>query len=57
MKRTFISLGVAFMVAVVVYLALPATIYVEKAFNILTAAFIRSAILTSLALGVWSRHR
>jgi hypothetical protein len=57
MKRTFISLAVGFLVAALVYLALPATMYVEKAFNILAAAFIGSAVLTSLVLGLWSRHR
>jgi hypothetical protein len=50
MKRTFISLGVAFLVATLVYLALPPTMYVEKAGNIIVLAFIGAAVFTSLAL-------
>lgn len=57
MKRTFISLCVAFVVAVLVYLALPPTMYVEKALNILAAAFAGSAVVTSLVLGWRSRNR
>jgi hypothetical protein len=53
MKRTFISLGVAFLVAALVYLAIASfapTMYVEKAFNILAAVFIGSAVVTLLIL-------
>jgi Zn-dependent protease with chaperone function len=57
MKHTFISLCVAFLIAVLVYLALPSTMYVEKAFNILAAAFIGAGVVTSLLLRLWNRHR
>lgn len=53
MKRTVISLCVAFLVAVAVYFGLGVVapdIYVEKAFNILVAAFVSSAVVTSLLL-------
>ena len=50
MKRTFISLTVAFSVAVLVYLALPSKMYVEKALNIIALSFICSAVLTALVL-------
>jgi hypothetical protein len=56
MKRTFISLGVAFLVVVIVYLALPPNMYVEKAFNILVAAFVGSAVVTALVLGRRGRN-
>jgi hypothetical protein len=58
MKRTFISLGVAFLVAALVYLAIfifAPTMYVEKAFNILAVAFIGSAVFVALVLGRWGR--
>jgi uncharacterized membrane protein YhhN len=60
MKRTFISLVVAFLVAALVYISIfffDPGMYVEKAFNILAAAFIGSAVVTSLLLGLWNRHR
>lgn len=57
MKRTFISLGVAFLVAVLVYLALPDTMYVEKAGNIIVLSFIGTAVVTAVALKLWSRER
>jgi hypothetical protein len=57
MKRTFISLGVAFLVTVIVYLALPPTMYVEKAGNIIVLSFVGSAVVTALALGRWGRNR
>jgi hypothetical protein len=53
MKRIFISLGVAFLVSVLTYLGifvLAPDMYVEKAFNLLFAAFIGSAAITSLVL-------
>lgn len=50
MKNTLISLAVAFLVAVLVYLVLPSKMYVEKAFNIIVLSFIGSAILTALVL-------
>jgi multisubunit Na+/H+ antiporter MnhC subunit len=50
MIRTFISLGVAFLVAVLVYLALPNEMYVEKAGNIIVLAFIGAAVITWLML-------
>jgi hypothetical protein len=57
MKRTFVSLAVGFLVAVIVYLALPPTMYVEKALNILVAAFVGSAVVTAFVLGRWGHHR
>lgn len=60
MKRTFISLGVAFLVVVFVYLGLGVVapdIYVEKALNILVAAFVGSAVITALVLSLWGRRR
>jgi hypothetical protein len=60
MKRTFISLGVAFLVAVLVYFGLGVVapdIYVEKALNILVAAFVGSAVITAFVLGRWGRNR
>jgi hypothetical protein len=52
-RGMLIALGVAFLVAVLVYLAIAVLapgMYVEKAFNILAAAFIGSAVVTSLVL-------
>jgi uncharacterized membrane protein len=57
MKQTFISLVVAFLVAVLVYLALPSKMYVEKAFNIIVLSFIGSAVLTALVLRLRGRRR
>ncbi len=57
MKHTFISLVVAFMVAVLVYLALPSKMYVEKALNIIVLSFIGAAILTGLVLRLRGRRR
>lgn len=60
MKRTLISLGVAFLLAFLEWLTMvifaPA-MNVEKAFNIIVLSFIVSAVVTSLALGLWNRHR
>jgi hypothetical protein len=50
MKTTLISLGVAFLVATLVYLALPAEMYVERAGNIIVLTFIGAAVVTSLVL-------
>jgi hypothetical protein len=52
-RRILISLAVAFLAAVMTYLVifvLAPTMYVEKAFNILAAAFIGSAVITLLVL-------
>lgn len=56
MKHTFISLVVAFLMAVVVYLALPSKMYVDKAFNIIVLSFIGSAVLTALILRLHGRR-
>jgi uncharacterized membrane protein len=53
MMRTFISLGVAFLVAALVWLTIivfAPTMYVEKAGNIIVVAFIGAAVVTLLAL-------
>lgn len=50
MKRAIISLAVAFLVAVLVYVALPPEMYVEKAGNIIVLAFIGAAVVTFLML-------
>ena len=57
MKRTLISLGVAFLVALLVYFALPDTMYVEKAGNILALSFIGTAIATAFVLWRCGRSR
>lgn len=54
MKRAIISLGVAFMVAVLVYLVLPAKMYVETAGNIIVLSFIGAAVATWVAM--WLRN-
>lgn len=56
MKHTLISLCIAFVAAVFAYLALPPTIYVEKALNILVAVFIGSGVVTSLLLRLLNRY-
>jgi uncharacterized membrane protein YhhN len=58
MKTTFISFGVAFFVATLVYIAiffLDPGMYVERALNILVGAFVGSGVVTALVL--WSRGR
>jgi hypothetical protein len=50
MKRTFLSLGVAFLVATLVYLALPNEMNAEKAGHVIVLAFIGAVVVTSLAL-------
>lgn len=57
MKHTFISLAVAFLVAVLVYVTLPSKMYVEKALNIIVLSFIGSAVLTALVLRLRRRRR
>jgi hypothetical protein len=52
-RKVLISLAIAFLAAVLTYLAivvLAPDMYVEKAFNLLAAAFIGTAGLTSLVL-------
>lgn len=60
MKTMFISLGVAFLVVVIVYISiffLDPGMNVEKAFNIIFYAFFGSGILTALVLTLWSRRQ
>lgn len=57
MKHTFVSLVVALLVAVLVYLALPSKMYVEKALNIIVLSFIGTAVLTALVLKLRGRRR
>ncbi len=57
MKCTFISLGLASLVAALVYLALPPTMYVEKAGNIIVLSFIGTAVGTAIVLRRWPRNR
>lgn len=60
MKSTLISLCVAFLTAVLVYVTIflfNPEMYVETAFNVLVAAFLGSAVCTALALGWKNRRR
>jgi hypothetical protein len=60
MKRTFISLGVAFLVVALVYVSIfffDPGMNVEKAFNIIVLSFIGSAVVTSLVLMLRGRRR
>lgn len=50
MKRALISLGAAFLVATLVYLALPNEMNAEKAGNIIVLAFIGAAVAMFLVL-------
>lgn len=53
MRRILISLGMAFLVAALVYVAivvLAPSMYAEKALNILAAAFIGTAGITLIVL-------
>jgi uncharacterized membrane protein YeaQ/YmgE (transglycosylase-associated protein family) len=52
MKRTFISLSVAFLVATLVYLALPNEMNAEKAGHLIVLAFIGAAVVAWLGLRV-----
>lgn len=52
-RKTLITLGVAFLVAMLTYLAivvLAPGMYVEKALNILAAVFLAAGVITSLVL-------
>jgi hypothetical protein len=60
MKRTFISLGVAFLVAVLIWFGLGVVapdIYVEKAFSIIVYPSIAAGVITALALRPRGRRR
>lgn len=60
MRGMLVALGVAFLAAVLTYLAIPVLapeMYVEKAFNILAAAFIGAAVVTPLVLRRLGRDR
>jgi hypothetical protein len=60
MKRTFISLGVAFLLAFLEWLTIVVfapTMNVEKAGNIIVLSFIGTAVVTSLLLRWWGRPR
>ena len=50
MKTALISFCVATLVAILVYFALPATMYVEKAGNIIVLSFIGAAAVAALIL-------
>lgn len=60
MRRTLISLGVAFLVLAIVYTAiffLDPGMNVEKAYNILVLSFIGAGIVTALGLQFRKRRR
>jgi ABC-type Fe3+-siderophore transport system permease subunit len=60
MKRTFISLGVAFLVVALIYISIfffDPGMNVEKAFNIIVLSFIGSAVVTALVLMLRGRRR
>ncbi|QYG01163.1 MULTISPECIES: hypothetical protein [Massilia] len=57
MKTTLISLGVALIVAVLVYLALPAKMYVETALNIIVLSFAGAGIATWILVRARGRRR
>lgn len=57
MRRAFISLCVASLVAILVYLALPPTMYVEKAGNIIVLSFVGTAVVVALLLRRRGRRR
>lgn len=57
MKTVLISLGIAFVVAALVYMTLPDQMYVEKAFNIIVLAFAGSATITWLLIRMRARKR
>ena len=54
MRRALISLGVAFLVTVLVYLVLPAKMYVETAGNIIVLSFIGAAVAVWVTM--WLRN-
>jgi hypothetical protein len=52
-RKLLISFGIAFLSVIIAYVAIfvfAPTMYVEKAFNILAATFLGSAVVTSLVL-------
>lgn len=60
MKRTFISLGVGFLVVLIIYIAiffLDPGMNIEKAFNIIVLSFIGATILTALVWRPRGRRR
>ena len=60
MKRTFISLGVGFVVVAVIYISIfffDPGMNVEKAFNIIVLSFIGSTVLTALVWRPRSRRQ
>jgi len=60
MKRALISLGVAFLVLILVYVAifiLDPGMNVEKAFNILVLSSLGAGIVTALGLQLKKRRR
>lgn len=50
MKAVLIAFGVAFLVAALVYLALPDDMYVETAFNIIVLSFAGTGVTTFLVV-------
>lgn len=60
MRRTFISLGVALLIAALVWssiIFLDPGMNLDKAYNIIVLSFIGMAIVTALALRRWDRNR
>jgi hypothetical protein len=60
MKRTFISLGVGFVVVAIIYISIfffDPGMNIEKAFNIIVVSFIGSVIVTALVWRPRSRRR
>jgi hypothetical protein len=60
MKRTFISLGVGFLVVAVIYISIfffDPGMNVEKAFNIIVLAFTSSTVFTALVWRPRSRRQ
>jgi fucose permease len=57
MKRTVISLGVACLVATLVYLALPNEMNAEKAGHVIVLASVGAAIVTWLLLRRWRTNK
>lgn len=58
MKRTFISLGTAFLAAFLAWLTIVVflpTLYIETAFNIVVLSFVGAGVITPL--GLWLRGR
>jgi Zn-dependent protease with chaperone function len=60
MKHTFISLGVAFLVAVLVWAVIVVfapTMNLDKAYTIIVLSLIGTAVVTGLVLALWGRRR